>query len=112
MSSTGPDTSTFPPLPPQPTWDQQAQAARFAQSERSIAATTALAAAQNRSAAAMERTLADGIPTDQPMVDAINNLRTAIAGAPGGPGPTPAPEWLPELRTALAALLAALGRVQ
>jgi hypothetical protein len=101
---------TIPPLPQGATHDQQMrhfeaqmrviefnrreahEAAAEARSRAYVEVTQKLADAQGRAAAAMERTLADGIPTDQPMVDAINALREAIAGAaqpPEAPAPTP-----------------------
>lgn len=53
--------------------------------------TTALATAYNRAAAAMEYVNTNGIPTDQPMADAINALREVIASLvqPGVPGAAP-----------------------
>lgn len=57
--------------------------AEYAQRERSIAATEKLAEVQARSADAVERTLRDGLPSDQPMITAITELRDAIAGARG-----------------------------
>lgn len=53
-----PNTPTFPPLPPGASWDQQAQAARFAQTERSIAAHKALADSQTRNETALREVLA------------------------------------------------------
>lgn len=70
-------------------WEAETAVLRFAQAERSIEATTRLAEVQARAAAAAERTLADGIPTDQPMVDAILALRAAIAVAGASPSPAP-----------------------
>jgi hypothetical protein len=100
-------TPTIPPLPtqPTPTLDQQLawlslkfREAEFLQrvtlnadaerrNEAAVNAHNRLAAAQERAATAMERTLTQGIPTDQPMVDAINALRDAIAGSAASPAP-------------------------
>ena len=71
-------------------WEAEVAVLRFEQAERSIAAHQRLADVQTRTATAMERTLSEGIPTDQPMVDAINALRAAIAAAGGAPGQAPA----------------------
>lgn len=135
--SSPPPGVTIPPLPtqPPPSLDQQLahaalqmRVAEFAQRDRHnretaerhvqwLEATNKLAAAHDRAAAAMERTLDDGVPTDQPMVDAIDRLIGAINahGTPGGappPAPPQPPEWLPDLRAALQGLLAVLNRVQ
>ncbi len=102
----------LPPLPPDATFDQQMfhasmlmRAAEYEQQERNIAATERsiaatwrlaelhersiattgrLADVQARSADAVERTMTEGLPSDQPMVNAILALRDAIAGAGGG----------------------------
>ncbi len=100
---------TIPPLPQGATHDQQMrhveaqmrviefnrreahEAAAEARSRAYVEVTQKLADAQARAAAAMERTLTQGIPTDQPMVDAINALREAISVAGGGSSPAPTP---------------------
>lgn len=89
----------MPPLGDQQ-FDQKARIYEAWQRERSIAATTALASAQNRGAAAAEQLLAT--PPHPDLLAAINRLAGAIEGmpAPGGE-PAPVPAWVPELRAAL-----------
>lgn len=79
-----------------------------------VAAHGRLAAAQERAATVGERTLDEGIPTDQPMVDAVNGLRAALEAwqpVPGEPTQPGAPAWAGDVRqalqTAAQALLAA-----
>jgi len=82
---------TIPPLPDDAPLDVRLRhadllmrVAEYAQRERSNAANVRLAEVQAISAAAVERTMTEGLPSDQPMVTAINGLRDAIAGAGGG----------------------------
>jgi hypothetical protein len=84
---------TIPPLPDDAPLDVRLRhavllmrVAEYAQRERSNAATEKLAQVQARSADAVERTMTEGLPSDQPMVAAINGLRDAIAGAGAGAG--------------------------
>ena len=125
-----PQTGDGPPTMPQPgapDFDQRMRVYEAWQRERSIAATTALATAQDRGAAAAEALLTTPMPTEPALLAAMNRLAAAIEGMPSPgdappaeqPAPQAPPEWLPELRAALqealaaqTAVLAVLNRVQ
>lgn len=115
-----PQTGDSPPTMPQPgaqDFDQRMRVYEAWQRERSIAATTVLATAQDRGAAAAEALLTTPMPTEPALLTAVNRLSAAIEGMPSpGEAPPPAPqappEWLPDLRAALAGLLTVLNRVQ
>lgn len=138
MSNTRPpDVSNQPPSTPQmpplgdPQFDQKARIyeawqrnrdndAAEARATRYETVTKALTDAQIAAGEKMAQVLTDGAPLDAASLGALRAVSQATAAltaaiermpAPGGE-PAPVPEWVPELRQALVAVVAVLGRVQ
>lgn len=116
----------IPQLPEQPpaTLDQRLthaslmmRVAEYAQQDRMIEAIHQQIEAVKRATEQQKRMLDEGLPPDTSLIQAVDRVVAAINA--GGGDPAPAPEWLPDLRTALQAtiganqaLLTVLNRVQ